>query len=463
MSQYQSFPGIPGDSKSFDKLAALRLPPLEGRRFLDVGCNEGFFCGFAAFSGAARSVGLDRSRECIARARQRFPDCEFHCHGWDALPDGPFDVILLASALHYADDQPALLHRLVERLDRDGVLVLELGLVASKKSEWVEVTRGIDKRWFPSLMKLREILAPYASKWKGRSVDQAGDPVPRHVVHISRRRPVAYLLMKPPGFGKTSLVNQLFAPAGIHVVSGDKQMVRLADGRLSVPQAMHELVAGDFSRYTIDDSIERVFKHGFGREWIATWLAAAGGGDFAMDGYVPADQHDRVRQYLVDAGYLPVTLDWDQPATPALDGRKLRRQAKAFYRAMAKREASTAANGQAASGNEASMEGYVDRIRLAGGRLIVEGWARNAHGKVPEVIVVRLNDRLLTCSDFDVVSRPDVAKHVGTSDDRLGFRIELDADGMKTPSDLGSEFSVAPLGGSAFRLTPRAAKLLGRR
>jgi hypothetical protein len=130
---------------------------------------------------------------------------------------------------------------------------------------------------------------------------------------------------------------------------------------------------------------------------------------------------------------------------------------------MARQEASTAGNGQAASGNEASMEGYVDRIRLAGGRLLVEGWARNAHGKVPEVIVVRLNDRLLTCSDFDVVSRPDVAKHVGTSDDRLGFRIELDADGVKTPSDLGSEFSVAPLGGSAFRLTPRAAKLLGRR
>jgi hypothetical protein len=406
---------------------------------------------------------LDRSRECITRARQRFPECEFHCHGWDALPDGPFDVILLASALHYADDQPALLHRLVERLDRDGVLVLELGLVASKKSEWVEVGREIDKRWFPSLMKLREVLAPYAFKWKGRSVDQAGDPVPRHVVHISRRRPVAYLLMKPPGFGKTSLVNQLFAPAGIHVVSGDKQMVRLADGQLAVPRAMHELVAGDFSRYTIDDSIERVFKHGFGREWIATWLAAAGGGDFAMDGYVPVDQHDCVRQYLVEAGYLPVTLDWDQPAPPALDDRKLRRQTKAFYRAMAKEDASTAANGRSTTDHGASVEGYVDRIKVARGRLLIEGWARNADGKVPEKIVVRLKDRLLTCLDFDVVSRPDVAKHVGTSDDRLGFRIELDADGMKTPSDLGGECSVAPLGASAFRLTPRVAKLRGRR
>lgn len=463
MSQYQSFPGAQGDSKTFDKLTALRLPLLEGRRFLDVGCNEGFFCGFAAFSGASRSVGLDRSRECIARARQRFPDCEFHCQSWDALPDGPFDVILLASALHYADDQPALLHRLVEQLDRDGVLVLELGLVASQKSEWVKVTRGIDERWFPSLMKLREILAPYASKWKGRSVDQSGDPVPRHVVHVSRRRPVAYLLMKPPGFGKSSLVKQLFVPAGVRVVSGDKQMVRLVDGELDVPRVMRELVTGDFSRYTIDDSIERVFKHGFGREWVATWVAAAGDGDFAVDGYVPADQHDRVRQYLADAGYLPVLLDWDQPGPPALDDRKLLRKAKAFHRTLGKQAAPIAADDRAASGNQASMEGYVDRIKLTKGRLLVEGWARNANGRVPDVMIVRLKARLLTCSDFDVVARPDVGKHVGTSEDRLGFRIDLDADGMKTLADLGSEFSVAPLGSSAFRLTPRVAKLLGRR
>src|SRR5699024_2983429 len=112
------------------------------------------------FAGAARSVGLDSSREFIDRARIRFADCEFHCQGWDYLPDGPFDVILLASALHYAEDQSALLHRLMEHLTPDGVLVLELGIVSSKQSEWVKVTRGIDERWFPSMSKLREILAP---------------------------------------------------------------------------------------------------------------------------------------------------------------------------------------------------------------------------------------------------------------------------------------------------------------
>src|SRR3546814_1596832 len=100
---------------------------------LEVGCNEGFFCGFAKFQGASRAVGIDQSRAFIERARARFPACEFHQQGWEQLSDGLFDVILLASALHYADDQAALMHRLVERLTPSGVLVLELGIARSEE------------------------------------------------------------------------------------------------------------------------------------------------------------------------------------------------------------------------------------------------------------------------------------------------------------------------------------------
>src|SRR3546814_14867320 len=133
MTQYQSFPDASGDSRTLEKLKALKLPELGGLGFLDVGCNEGFFCGFAKFQGASRAVGIDQSRAFIERARARFPACEFHQQGWEQLPDGLFDVILLASALHYADDQAALMHRLVERLTPNGVLVLELGIASSEK------------------------------------------------------------------------------------------------------------------------------------------------------------------------------------------------------------------------------------------------------------------------------------------------------------------------------------------
>jgi len=122
VTQYQSFPGAAGDSESNQKLVALRLPSLTGRSFLDVGCNEGFFCGFAKFDGAQRVVGLDKSAAYIDRARKRFPDCEFLQQSWDHLPKGPFDVILLASSIHYADDQPQLIHNLMGELAPDGRL-----------------------------------------------------------------------------------------------------------------------------------------------------------------------------------------------------------------------------------------------------------------------------------------------------------------------------------------------------
>ena len=75
MAQYQSFPDASGASRTLDKVKALKLPVLEGRSFLDVGCNEGFFCGLAKHLGASRVVGLDRSALFIERARARFPDC----------------------------------------------------------------------------------------------------------------------------------------------------------------------------------------------------------------------------------------------------------------------------------------------------------------------------------------------------------------------------------------------------
>src|SRR5690606_20811239 len=133
--------------------------------------------------------------------------CEFLLQSWDQLPDEKFDVILLASALHYADDQPGLIQALVKHRSPDGVLVLEVGIVSSRDAEWRRVKRGIDEREFPSMPMLRQVLADYAWKWMGPSVSQDGDPVARHVVHISRRKPVAYLLMQPPGYGKSSLAS----------------------------------------------------------------------------------------------------------------------------------------------------------------------------------------------------------------------------------------------------------------
>ena len=87
MVQYQSFPGASGDSRTLDKLKALQMPSAAGARFLDVGCNEGFFCGFAHFQGAARSVGIDQSATFIERA-PAFPRLRIPRPGLDATAGG---------------------------------------------------------------------------------------------------------------------------------------------------------------------------------------------------------------------------------------------------------------------------------------------------------------------------------------------------------------------------------------
>jgi replication-associated recombination protein RarA len=85
----------------------------------------------------------------------------------------------------------------------------------------VRVKRSIDERLFPSRGKLGEILEDYAWKIVGYSVQQAGDPLRRYVVHVRRQKPFVFLLLAPPASGKTTLARTLFAKAQVPIVSGD--------------------------------------------------------------------------------------------------------------------------------------------------------------------------------------------------------------------------------------------------
>jgi SAM-dependent methyltransferase len=277
MTQYQSFPGVNGASESLVKLKALRLPSFQGKRFLDVGCNEGYFCGYARFDGASEAIGIDKSRPAVSRAQARFPDCRFLVQSWQQLPEGRFDVILLASALHYADDQAALIHRLMDSLSDDGTLVLELGIAPSGKSEWVSVTRSIDERLFPSRGMLAEILADYAWKIIGYSVQQAGDPLPRYVVHVRRQRPFVFLLLEAPGSGKTTLCRTFFARAKVPVVSGDLTYRKLSGRQIPASKALASVICEDFSPQ-YDRVAEKVFAQGLAGDLVDVWCRQGGGG-----------------------------------------------------------------------------------------------------------------------------------------------------------------------------------------
>ena len=213
---YQSFHGQSGDSNSEEKFRRLRFLDFAGRRVLDVGCNEGFFCFQALTRGASYVVGIDREPAFIQAARTRaeqtgIPNTSlrFECATWDKLPDSSFDVILFLSALHYAEDQEALIHHLTDRLSPEGVLILECGIVADELPRFDKITRAIDDRSFPTWGMMKHILDRYAWKYVGSSVSQAGDPTPRGVFHIRKLKRTVILLLGKPYSGKTTLARSL--------------------------------------------------------------------------------------------------------------------------------------------------------------------------------------------------------------------------------------------------------------
>ncbi|WP_417604625.1 class I SAM-dependent methyltransferase [Oceanimonas baumannii] len=336
--QYQSFPGVKGGSASSQKLTALRLPSLKGKRFLDVGCNEGFFCGYALFEGASHVIGMDKSAQAISKATARFPDAEFLNQSWDTLPEGPFDVITLLSALHYAEDQEALIHHLVDRLSPNGLLVLEIGIAPNQKQGWVKIERAIDERWFPTRIKLGEILKDYAWKVIGHSVMQAGDPLPRYVVHIRKLKPYVWLLMQDPATGKSTITRQLFSTRkDITVISGDRTYLQITEGRHNVSETLRALVTEDFSTSTIGRTTKKLFQNNMTKELAELWAGLASFNSFALDSYIPESHRSQLKEAFAELGYFPVELTWEDP-TPLATAQTVISKARQYEQHLLKQQ-----------------------------------------------------------------------------------------------------------------------------
>jgi SAM-dependent methyltransferase len=114
-----------------------RHPEVDALRVLDVGAGDGRFAAYlqANWGGPLDYVGIDSSRELLARARQRELGSAFHFSEADfveappsaALPRGPFDLIALLGVLHHVpghETRASLLNELGRRISARGVLAL---------------------------------------------------------------------------------------------------------------------------------------------------------------------------------------------------------------------------------------------------------------------------------------------------------------------------------------------------
>lgn len=304
---YQSFPWLQGDSASYNKLISLQLPNLKGKTFLDVGCNEGFFCGFAQFSGATKVTGVDIKREFLDMAKIYFPECQFICQDWEDLGPEKYDVILCASAIHYAKDQPKLIEELVSRLNPGGTLVLEIGVAPGEENEFKEVRRAFDSRLFPTISKLQQMLDPYASKYIYKSVPQAGDPIPRHVYHIARKLPYATLLLDDPFAGKTQTIKSVFRE-DMKVISGDRLYHAARNGDKAVPPEIMAIISSQRGMLDCGQITYQICKAGV-LAALCQWIVeTAGNQDFILDMYIPEGARSKVADYMEKAGYYVVNV-----------------------------------------------------------------------------------------------------------------------------------------------------------
>jgi len=121
------------------------LDPSPGERILDLGCGTGHLTDRIADAGAS-VVGLDQSEEMVETAREthdhRFVradardfdradlgvDADEPCGAEDSFDAAePFDAVFSNAALHWIDDQDAVLESVADVLRPDGRFVAELG------------------------------------------------------------------------------------------------------------------------------------------------------------------------------------------------------------------------------------------------------------------------------------------------------------------------------------------------
>lgn len=240
-------------------------------------------------------------------AKCLFPNCEFVCQNWNQLNSDKYDVILNASAIHYADDQKKFLDLLMSKLAPNGTLILEIGVAPGEGSEFIEVTRSIDKRFFPTKAKLKEMLADYAYKFISRSVPQVGDPTPREVYHIAHKLPYAILAMDDPHAGKSFTIKNIFK-ANIKIISGDVLYYQVAEGKCEAPQAIRDIILKNSKDMDCGKITYMICKNGL-LGALCAWIAQLGQKrDFILDMYIPSMLRNIVMQGLEMAGYYVVNI-----------------------------------------------------------------------------------------------------------------------------------------------------------
>lgn len=130
------------------------LPPLQGKRVLDLGCGLGWHCRYAAEQGAASIVGVDLSQNMLREAEKRTQHASVR-YVRSAIEDfpcafGAYDIVLSSLALHYVSDFAELCVRVRDALTAGGTFVFSVEhpvFTAQGEQQWHCGQQGEHLHW----------------------------------------------------------------------------------------------------------------------------------------------------------------------------------------------------------------------------------------------------------------------------------------------------------------------------
>ncbi|MBD5557003.1 MAG: methyltransferase domain-containing protein, partial [Desulfovibrio sp.] len=293
-----------------EELMRLALPPLAGSAFLEIGCHEGYFCGFAWFEGAGKVIGLDADTQALERAAERFPHCAFSGISGNfaklLVEEGGFDVIL-CSFLPGFLDTASFLPLLMSGLTRGGTLVLKLPMAEQAPAEGRTITQAAlaGPALSPAEPRVAQALDAYVYWDMGESVFPTEDGSKKHILHIRNKAPYAILLPGEPGSGKAGVARRLFA--GLPVIHGDTLLTQLAalpPGSLKESHPLLDrLCSGGQHAQSAQALMLQVFNSAAGIQYAHLLAEMAGGRDFVYQGYVHEGFRQVFKKQLEMLGY----------------------------------------------------------------------------------------------------------------------------------------------------------------
>lgn len=298
------------DAHARRKLAKIDMPAdLAGRSVLDIGCGDGFFSMEARRRGAQRVVGIDIDSDSVGAARARNSDAGVEFLIGDAtgqLPAGPFDLILLLSAIEHFKSPREVLARIRDILTPGGLLILELGMHTTPFKTIGRALRGAEQRYYPTLDLLADVwLEGFAFRRVGRSVEKPDDPVPHFVIHCRRTRTNLMFIEGEGGIGKSMLARQLGNATRSVTLSTDALCSAVLNERSQIPDPERRYMQAVDEFSGISRAWENLKRDNEVCDYFAAALAAAirqcqGADLVVVEGYAAAILRERVAALLGD-------------------------------------------------------------------------------------------------------------------------------------------------------------------